>query len=739
MVGRTGAPAQRRVLAAAVAALLLGSLLALTSTPASAGVPPAPPAPTGTPPRANEPANIYAVGDSITTATGTGNLGAETPRNSWVTGTSDGDLPANVVSMRERLGLPTSAAVTLATNGRRMQDFDDQANQLPPTASYVVVELGGNDLCRPSVAEMTSVAEYRTQLRNGLAAVRANAPDALVFIASIPDIYNLWYLRGAESPYNSQPSGRRSGLTGAHAFWDTYSVIPCQSLVDNPTDSSPGATARRLAVRQRTLEFNQVIAEECGAVLRCRTDDGRLFELSSNRVDPYANVEPGPNGYLPRNQWEFMDDDISHNYGFWSFLCPAPGILDGGTVCGDHFHPSIQGQAKLAQAGHESSYQFPDNTFPDPTLAPQRGPDGAGLYAGPVDVDVTATDDVAVRGFEHRVHHPNGTVDPWTETVGTAVTVPVAEEGTAHVEARAMDVNGNLSASEWTTVTIDSDAFADVTGTVLEQGSGDPLGGITVDLHDAATEGVVRTATSAGDGTFVLADVHEDLAIKLELTDLDGSHAGEWAQNAFSHASADTYAVTDTPTVRLEAVHGCEDGSFSDVPPTHPFYADVCWLVGEGITDGYQGGTYRPSAPVSRQAMAAFLYRLSGEPEVDLPDDPSFSDVSEAHPFYEEVEWAAGEEIMAGYPGGAFQPSSPVSRQAMAAFMFRMVDPTFTAPGTASFSDVSPGHPFFTEVEWLASSGVSEGYGDGTFRPSNPVTRQSMAAFLHRLAPILEG
>lgn len=55
---------------------------------------------------------------------------------------------------------------------------------------------------------------------------------------------------------------------------------------------------------------------------------------------------------------------------------------------------------------------------------------------------------------------------------------------------------------------------------------------------------------------------------------------------------------------------------FSDVPGTSPFHGDVDWLVGNGITTGYEDGTFRPQAPVSRQAMAAFLHRFSNEIEV---------------------------------------------------------------------------------------------------------------------------
>ncbi len=50
------------------------------------------------------------------------------------------------------------------------------------------------------------------------------------------------------------------------------------------------------------------------------------------------------------------------------------------------------------------------------------------------------------------------------------------------------------------------------------------------------------------------------------------------------------------------------------------------------------------------------------------------------------------------------------------------------------FSDVPSGHPFQDEIGWMADSGISEGFPDGTFRPTSPVTRQAMAAFLQRLA-----
>src|SRR5918996_2812237 len=59
-------------------------------------------------------------------------------------------------------------------------------------------------------------------------------------------------------------------------------------------------------------------------------------------------------------------------------------------------------------------------------------------------------------------------------------------------------------------------------------------------------------------------------------------------------------------------------------------------------------------------------------------------------------------------------------------------------PGVAlashQFSDVPDGHSFHDDIDWLADYGITTGFGDGTFRPSDPVTRGQMARFLHRLS-----
>jgi hypothetical protein len=131
--------------------------------------------------------------------------------------------------------------------------------------------------------------------------------------------------------------------------------------------------------------------------------------------------------------------------------------------------------------------------------------------------------------------------------------------------------------------------------------------------------------------------------------------------------------------------------------------------------------------------MAAFLLRLSGDPE-PTGCTQQFSDVTPSHPFFAEICWMVGEGITTGYPDDTFKPGSRVSRGAMAAFLYRQEDPpSFVPPTTPTFPDVGATHPFFLEVQWMVSEGITGGFPDGTFRPAASVTRQSMAAFLYRL------
>lgn len=442
-----GAAGRRKLVAACVAGALFGSILATaTVTPSGAqAVTSAAPAPT--PAKAGKPTSVAAIGDSISQSTGTGGLSQENPENSWATGWS-------INSVAARIGIPTNKRFNYSANGHRMTHFAGQVTNgksggsgdvaaMGADMGLVLVELGGNDLCRDDVASMTSVSDYRAQFVAGLNAVKARAPEALIQVMSIPDIYNLWYIRGAAQHPSLHPepaSDQAGGINGARFYWDGLTELgvkfPCQSLLADPESWTPQDQARRAQVRQRNKDFNQVLAEECAKVLRCKFDDKQLFNWSSNRISP-------PDGaLLPQINWNLVDGDISRNT---KGGCPVTGITSGG--CGDHFHPSAQGQGKIASLAYTYGRNYADTTYPTASGQVLASTRPSGLHHGRATVRFSGADNVALRGQEVRVHHPDGSTTAWSQHLGVAPDRVVDRVGTSYVEVRSLDVNGNLSTS----------------------------------------------------------------------------------------------------------------------------------------------------------------------------------------------------------------------------------------------------------------------------------------------------
>jgi hypothetical protein len=270
------------------------------------------------------------------------------------------------------------------------------------------------------------------------------------------------------------------------------------------------------------------------------------------------------------------------------------------------------------------------------------------------------------------------------------------------------------------------------------------------------------TAPAAGDATFetcsaasfdTMLGAHTGAAANAlaEVAEGDDECATSRTRITFTATAGTTYRLqvtggngstgTFTLAWNLEAT-GPGGPTFTDVATSHPFYADIEWMATEEISTGYQPGpTYRPGSPVTRAAMSAFMYRLAGSPSFTAPGDPTFGDVGTGHPFYDEIEWMASEDITTGTaasPKPLYKPSAAVSRGAMSAFMYRLAgEPTFSDPASATFADVNSSHPFFTEIEWMAAEDITTGTPGSpkpTYKPANAVSRGAMSAFMHRLA-----
>lgn len=160
----------------------------------------------------------------------------------------------------------------------------------------------------------------------------------------------------------------------------------------------------------------------------------------------------------------------------------------------------------MAEVAWSAGHDWTDSTPPTGHLAVRAasgvsGPSAAGWFTGPAAVDVWFGDDVGVRGLEYRVHGPGGSgasggagQPPWTAVLDDRVTVEVTTEGTSWVEARALDVNGNTSASQLVEVRIDREAPT-VRIEAPAEGEVMTLGGPVVARYECEDAGVVAIAS----------------------------------------------------------------------------------------------------------------------------------------------------------------------------------------------------------------------------------------------------
>lgn len=179
-------------------------------------------------------------------------------------------------------------------------------------------------------------------------------------------------------------------------------------------------------------------------------------------------------------------------------------------------------------------------------------------------------------------------------------------------------------------------------------------------------------------------------------------------------------------------VASCNPKLFKDVGGTTGHCGQISWLASTKVTTGYDDGSYKPTASITRQAMAAFLYRLAtGNNKAPACSTAPFNDVSPNHPFCGEINWMKQAGLTTGYDDGGFHPGAQITRQAIAAQLHRLKVEGISCPA-GSFPDIAD-NPFQKEIEWLAGCKVAAGYSDGSFGPGRDVTRGAMATFLFRM------
>lgn len=205
-----------------------------------------------------------------------------------------------------------------------------------------------------------------------------------------------------------------------------------------------------------------------------------------------------------------------------------------------------------------------------------------------------------------------------------------------------------------------------------------------------------------------------------------------------------------------------QDATFSDVGGTTHEESITC-AAAYGIAQGYDDGSYRPNAAISRAQMATFVRNVIETAlmqPLHVPAADMFTDVG-GTTHADGINAVAGVDVVAGYDDGTYRPGTPVQRGQMATFIAQAIDyvddleVNGSAPppppeeeeepapegeeqpqeeqqqeqGGRYFDDIE-GHAHQGNIERLAEQHIVVGDGSGSFHPNRDVTRGAMATFV---------
>ena len=191
-----------------------------------------------------------------------------------------------------------------------------------------------------------------------------------------------------------------------------------------------------------------------------------------------------------------------------------------------------------------------------------------------------------------------------------------------------------------------------------------------------------------------------------------------------------------TPTTPDKPTDGFK---FTDVSRNDWFYGDVSYVYENGIMDGVSAETFAPNATLTRGMIVTILYRMENKPAVTGAS--KFTDVDANEWYGAPVAWAVENGIVTGYSETTFGPNDPVTREQLAAILYRYavykgMSAVTREQNLSRFTDADQISAYAVPaMNWAVGKGLING-ADGKLSPKASATRAQVAAIIHRY---LEG
>lgn len=236
-------------------------------------------------------------------------------------------------------------------------------------------------------------------------------------------------------------------------------------------------------------------------------------------------------------------------------------------------------------------------------------------------------------------------------------------------------------------------------------------------------------------GDVVTLTIKPDWGYELETLTVTDSHGYELK---LTYHSNGTYTFTmPRDNVTVKAIFTVRDMPFVDVPGDAWYAGGVRYVYAHGLMNGTGNWRFSPNRTTTRAMIATILYRMEGSPRVY--GTSQFGDV-EAGSWYEDaVIWATQNDIVEGYTSKTFGPDDPITREQMAAMLYRYADYCRCDMSAGRYVDLSK-YSDMNEISdyaipalrWAVGEEIIEGRTGKRLAPTDTATRAEVAVMLMR-------
>lgn len=342
----------------------------------------------------------------------------------------------------------------------------------------------------------------------------------------------------------------------------------------------------------------------------------------------------------------------------------------------------------------------------------------------------------------------NNEIIKLAKDVDEAIVVTVAKsiKFTVNTDNKTFNAAKNIVAGSNTTVKVTGESSPytyEFTYTKPSSGSsgGSSSGKTTYKVTTSAVNngGVNASPSSAEKGATIAITLSPDKGYKLDkLTVIDGS--GKTVSTVKKSDTVYTFTMPASAVkVGVSYVKATETPSktkFNDVSANDWFASAVDYVTGKGMMNGTADNTFSPKAHTTRGMVVTVLYRLENQPSTSAA---SFTDVASGAYYANAVAWANANGIVSGYGSGKFGPNDKVTREQLAAILYRYAQykkydvSVGEDTNILSYDDAQSISSYaIPAIQWACGAGVVTGKSGSKLDPKGNATRAEVAAMLMR-------